>query len=246
MPTFDSAGVSIHYEVFGEGQPIVLVHGFAANLQLNWVASGWIDTLRPLRQVIAIDCRGHGESEKPYDPSAYGEAMEDDVIRLMDHLKIQTADLFGYSMGGRISLGLLARYPRRFSRAILGGVGAGAMRRDSTGIVQALLAHDATSVTDPVAKGYRNFAERTGADLKALAAVRQGFRRLDLDALANVPFPVLIVVGENDAVVGDPHPLAKLIPTAQVMIVPDKDHLTVVADQRFKDAVVAFLSEPDS
>jgi pimeloyl-ACP methyl ester carboxylesterase len=242
MPFFDSAGVSIHYEVFGEGEPIVLVHGFAANLQLNWVAPGWVETLTPVRQVIALDCRGHGESEKLYDSASYGDAMADDVIRLMDHLKIDHADLFGYSMGGRISLGLMARYPKRFSHVVLGGVGAGATRRDSTGIVQAMLAHNAASVSDPIGKGFRLFAERTGGDLKALAAVRQGFRRLDLDALANATMPVLIVVGENDAIVGDPQPLAKLLPTSRLQILSGKDHLTAVADQRFKDAVVAFLT----
>jgi pimeloyl-ACP methyl ester carboxylesterase len=242
MPFFDSAGVRIHYEVFGEGEPLVLVHGFVANLQVNWVATGWVDTLRPLRQVIALDCRGHGESDKPYDPAAYGEAMADDVVRMMDHLEIERADLMGYSMGGRISLDLMTRYGDRFSRAVLGGVGAGATRRDRTSVAQALLAHDASSVSDPIAKGFRLLAERIGGDMKALAAVRQGFRRLDLDALQDVSMPVLMVVGEHDVIVGDPGPLAKLIPGCRLEILSGKDHLTAVADRRFKDAVVGFLS----
>ena len=113
MPAFDSNGVSIHYEVFGENgkPPIVLVHGFAASLDGNWVRPGWIETLTPLRQVVALDCRGHGESEKPYDAEAYGDNMPDDVIRLMDHLNIEKADLFGYSMGSRISTRLMTAHP---------------------------------------------------------------------------------------------------------------------------------------
>jgi pimeloyl-ACP methyl ester carboxylesterase len=245
MPTFDSDGVPIHYEVFGAGKPIVLVHGFASSLQGNWVAAGWVDTLSPYRQVIALDCRGHGESGKPYDPAAYGNSMGDDVIRLMDHLGIDKAELFGYSMGGAISLGLMARYPERFSRVVLGGVGArGPRRGPDSPVARALLTDDPSSIEDPVAKGFRIFAERTGNDLKALAAVNQGDRRrADPETLAKITVPVLIVVGEKDALAGSAEPLANAIPNARLIIIPDKDHLTVVPDQRFKDAVVAFLNE---
>ena len=77
MAVFDSDGVTIHYEVFGEGPPIVLVHGFASNLQDNWVLTGWVKRLLDQgRRVVALDCRGHGESAKPHDPEAYaGGAM---------------------------------------------------------------------------------------------------------------------------------------------------------------------------
>jgi pimeloyl-ACP methyl ester carboxylesterase len=245
MPTFDSAAVPIHYEVFGEGQPIVLVHGFASSLQGNWVRPGWIETLTPLRQVIALDCRGHGESGKPHDPAAYGNLMGDDVIRLMDHLGIEKAELFGYSMGGAISLGLMARYPERFSRVVLGGVGArGPQRGPDSPVARALLTDDPSSIEDPVAKGFRAFAERTGNDLNALGAVNQGDRRrADPETLGKITVPVLIVVGEKDAIAGSSEPLARAIPNARLITIPDKDHLTVVGDQRFKDAVVAFLKD---
>jgi pimeloyl-ACP methyl ester carboxylesterase len=124
MPFFDSNGVHIHYRVFGEGRPIVLVHGFGASLETNWVATGWIETLTPLRQVIAFDCRGHGRSGRPPDPAAYDvEEMNDDVVRLMDHLQIDRADVGGYSMGGGIALRALARDPQRFTAGVVGGVG---------------------------------------------------------------------------------------------------------------------------
>jgi hypothetical protein len=107
---FKSNGVPIHYEVFGEGEPIILVHGFASSLKGNWVTTSWIDTLRPVRKVIALDCRGHGQSGKPRDPKSYGgHEMEDDVVGLMNHLDIQKADLFGYSMGAASSLLRLSR-----------------------------------------------------------------------------------------------------------------------------------------
>ena len=142
MPEFASAGVRIHYEVFGEGKPIVLVHGFAANLRANWVATGWIDVLSPLRQVIALDCRGHGESDKPRDPAAYAaHGMTDDVVRLMDHLGIATADIFGYSMGAGIALRAIVRHPERFTSAVLGGIGFVQPRGGRRpGVAEALLA----------------------------------------------------------------------------------------------------------
>jgi pimeloyl-ACP methyl ester carboxylesterase len=244
MPFFDSAGVQIHYEVFGDGRPLVLVHGFASNLRQNWIAPGWVETLRPLRRVIALDCRGHGESGKPQDPAAYGNAMQDDVVRLMDHLEIEQADLFGYSMGGAISMGLLVRYPERFASAVLGGVGGrGPRRGPDSPVARGMLAKDASEIDDPVAKGFRVFAERTGNDLKALAAVNQGNRFSDLDALRSITVPVLIVVGANDTLVGGAEPIARAIQGSRLVTIPDREHLTVVGDQRFKDVVVAFLRE---
>ena len=243
MATFASGGVNIHYEVFGEGRPIVLVHGFAADLQRNWVAASWTETLSPLRRVIALDCRGHGKSDKPHDPSAYGDAMVDDVIGLMDHLGLDTTDLFGYSMGGRISLQLLARYPERFTSAVLGGVGRLLSHDDGRGeaIRAALLAEDRESIADSVAKGFRAFAEATGADREALAAVRAAWRSLDVDALRRVSIPVLVVVGENDTLVGSGEEIARAFPNGRYLTIPDRDHLTVVPDPRFKEAVVSFL-----
>jgi len=105
-----------------------------------------------------------------------------------------------------------------------------------------MLADDPSTIEDPVAKGFRIFAERNGNDLKALAAVNQSNRFSDLDALRDVTLPVLIVVGENDSLVGGAEPLARAIPTARLITIPDRDHLTVVPDPRFKDAVVKFLS----
>lgn len=248
MPTLDSDGVAIHYEVFGEGKPIVLVHGFAANLELNWVRSGWVDTLTPLRQVVALDCRGHGKSGKPLNPLEYiGNKMSDDVVRVMDELSIEQADLFGYSMGGRISMQLLVGFPQRFTSCVLGGVGGGMTgRARNTAIASGMRADDASTVENPIAKGFRLFAERTGADLGALAAVREGDRRrTDKDALAKLDLPVLIVNGEEDALVGSPDGLAAAIPGAKLLKIPDRNHLTVVPDPRFKAAVVEFLKALD-
>ena len=248
MATFDSGGVQIHYEVFGDEKlrPILLVHGFASSLDGNWVRPGWVDTLLPLRQVIAIDCRGHGESEKPYNPEAYGDNVPKDVIRLMDHLDIEKADLFGYSMGGRISTRLMTTHPERFRSVVLGGIGnrLATRRGGRPNLAEAMLAEDKSQVEDRIAKGFRIFAEATGADLKALAASTRGsWRPVSADDLAKVDMPVLIVVGEDDTLVGSADDLQAAIPNAELLTIPGREHLTVVPDQRFKDAVVRFLQE---
>jgi pimeloyl-ACP methyl ester carboxylesterase len=247
MGIFDSDGVNIHYEVFGEGTPIILVHGFASSLQENWVQTGWVKRLLSAgRGVVALDCRGHGESAKPHDPAAYGgEAMAGDVIRLMDHLGIDRADLMGYSMGGGIALDLILRHPQRFRRVVLGGVG-GVSRgtSESSAIANALSTDDPASISNAVARAFREFAEQRGNDLKALAAcIQRGRSRPEREALAAISVPVLVVVGEKDDVVGGGDALAGAIPGARLVTVPDRDHLTVVPDRRYKEAVLSFLAE---
>lgn len=247
MSTFDSDGVTIHYEVFGDGPPIMLVHGFASSLQDNWGQTGWVKRLESAgRRVVALDCRGHGESEKPHDPAAYqGESMPGDVIRLMDHLSIDRADLMGYSMGGGIALGLIIRRPERFRRAVLAGIGApGPRAGDSSAIADALAADESPRTADTVARDFRAFAIQRGNDLKALAAcMRRGRPAPDRKALAAISLPVLVVVGEKDDLVGRGDTLANAIPGARFVPIPDRDHITAVADPRYKEAVLSFLAE---
>lgn len=245
MPTFDSDGVLIHYEVFGAGPPMVLVHGFASSLDGNWVRPGWIEALTPLRQVIALDCRGHGESSKPHDPEAYAlPKMAGDVLRLMDHLRVGRADLMGYSMGARIALYLAAHHAERFSSVVLGGIGSG-VGRNREAIAAGLRARDPSAVTSERARGFRAFAEANpNNDLQALAACMSAPREPpSAEQTASITLPVLIVTGEKDTLVGSPEQLAAAIPGARAVVVPGRDHLTTVGDRRYKDAVVAFLNE---
>src|SRR6201993_780819 len=125
MPQFPHAGMEIAFLDEGEGEPIVLVHGFASNKEVNWVAPGWVTTLtRARRRAIALDNRGHGASSKLYEPADYDRAvMAEDVRALLDHLGIARADVMGYSMGARITANLAVAHPDRLRSAILGGVG---------------------------------------------------------------------------------------------------------------------------
>ena len=247
MAIFDSDGVAIHYEVSGEGQPIVLVHGFASSLQENWVQTGWVKRLVSAgRRVVALDCRGHGKSAKPRYPSAYGsETMAADVIRLMDDLEIVRADLMGYSMGGAVALDLIMRHAERFRRVVLGGVGAVSRgATESSAIADALSTDKPATIRDAVARAFRQFAEQRDNDLKALAAyMRRRRSRPALEALAAISMPVLVVVGEKDDIVSRADVLADAIPGARLLTVPVRDHLTVVPDRRYKEAVLRFLAE---
>jgi pimeloyl-ACP methyl ester carboxylesterase len=247
---FDSDGVKIHYETFGEGYPIILVHGFTANLKVNWLGPNWVDALQPIRRVVALDCRGHGESDKPHDPEAYGnEIMAGDVLRLMDHLGIEKADLFGYSMGSAISCHLIVHHRERFSSAVLAGTGdrfffeaAGASVTD--GMAKAMLADDPSQITDPMLRGFRALADGIpNNDRIALAACSQHVREpVDRADFARVDIPVLIVNGANDDVAGKADELVAAIPGAKLVLIPDTDHL-VVFDPRAKEPVLSFLEE---
>lgn len=253
MPTFNSNGVTIHYETFGADKPIVLVHGFASSFTRNWRNTSWVECLTQHGyQVIGPDMRGHGASEKFYDPQVYGPAnMAGDVLNLMDHLNLAQADLMGYSMGGGIALYLAMYHPERLRKVVLGGIGDGAIREQENRvrpnlIASALEAATPEAIDDPIARQFRSFAERTANDLKALAAVMRRPRApSDMDRIRQIALPVLIVVGERDKIAGGAARLAETIPNAQLITIPDRDHLSVVGDQRYKDAVLAFLTKTE-
>jgi pimeloyl-ACP methyl ester carboxylesterase len=248
MPTFLHDGVEIAYLDEGEGQPIVLVHGFASNKEVNWVNPGWVTTLtRAGRRVIALDNRGHGQSEKLYEPEAYQtRLMAEDVGALLDHLSIARADVMGYSMGARITAFLAVQHPQRVRSAILGGLGIRLVEGVGlpAAIADALEAPSLAEVTDPTGRMFRAFAEQTKSDLKALAACIRGSRQiLSREQVASVVSPVLIAVGTKDEVAGSAQELAALIPGARALDIPNRDHMLSVGDRVFKAAVVDFLNE---
>lgn len=244
---FDSDGIEIAYEVVGEGTPVVLIHGFASNRQTNWEAPGWYDVLNDAGfQVIAYDGRGHGESGKPHAPSAYGDAlMAMDAVHLLDHLKIERAHFFGYSMGAYVTTHLLGHHEERCLSGVLGGIGehsAVGTIGDPDYLAKAFEAESRKALDDPMLRAYRHFADRLGQDLEAMAAcISQARLPFDADRLSAVQVPVLIVTGEKDKRMGRPEPLAAMFANGEAVCVKRRDHMTTVGDKETKAAVANFL-----
>jgi len=247
MPTFNSDGVEIAYRDTGEGSPVLLIHGFASNIDVNWGDTGWISTLADAgHRVIALDNRGHGASAKLYDKSAYvAPEMAEDARRLLDHLRIADANVMGYSMGARISAFLAIAHPARVRRLVLAGLAANMIEGVPGGeeIARALEADSIADVTGAEPRAFRKFAEQTKSDRKALAAcMRSAREKIDRDALARIGCPVLVVAGELDDIAGPVQPLVDAIPNARGVVLPRRNHMNAVGDRDYKAAVVAFFA----
>ena len=254
MPVFSSDGVEIAYvdlastNVASQKLPVLLIHGFASHLNMNWVSTSWVRTLTEAgHRVIAFDNRGHGGSQKLYGIEDYGAPlMAEDGRRLLDHLGIQRAHVMGYSMGARISAFLVLRHPERVASVVFGGLGVNmvrgmASRGDS--IAEALEAPSLADVTDPGGRVFRAFAEQTKSDLLALAACMRSAREpITAEAIATIQRPVLVAVGTDDVVAGSGGELAALIPGAENFDIVGREHMKAVGDATFKAAVVAFLA----
>ncbi len=248
MPSFHNGSVEIAYLDEGEGDPIVLIHGFASSMSVNWGYTGWVSDLKKAgRRVIALDNRGHGDSTKLYDPEDYHIGlMAGDVKALMDHLDIARADIMGYSMGGRMTAYLAYSAPERVRSAILGGIGIRLIKDPvlADNVAEALEADDPADVTDPLGKTFRSFADQTRSDRRALAACMRGSRRLmTAEEAAAITVPVLIAVGTKDDVAGSAHALAEVMTRAQVLDIPDRDHMRAVGDRVYKAGVQDFLAQ---
>ena len=230
------------------GEPILLVHGFASSATVNWVDTGWVKVLTESgRRAIAFDHRGHGGSDKPHDPEAYAtSAMAGDARRLLDHLDIDRADIMGYSMGARVAACLGLGAPDRVRSIVLGGLGIHLVEGAGlpASVAEAMEAPSAEELSDPTQRMFRRFAEAGGNDLGALAACIRGSRQsLSVADVGRIDCPVLVAVGTNDAVAGDPHRLANLFPRGTALDIPGRDHNPAVGDKIFKSGVSSFLQD---
>lgn len=221
---FDSAGVKIHYTVQGAGQPVILIHGLYADAQRNWGLPGVIADLTPHYRVIALDCRGHGQSDKPTGEGDYGLQMVEDVIRLMDLLHLPSANLVGYSMGGMIALKLAATHPDRVHSVVLGGMGWMQEGSPLQHVWENMGGRGRSGGNPALLHGFAEFAV-TAEQVKALK------------------MPIQVVVGEEDPCrkmyVA---PLLALRPEIPEYVVPKAGHLLCVVKPEFKADLRTALS----
>jgi non-heme chloroperoxidase len=249
--------VKIAFETIGSGQPIMLVHGFGSSRAQNWRDTGWYTTLNEAGYAVtAMDCRGHGESDKPHTTPGYGhDEMSGDVIAVMDAAGLSSPFVMGYSMGGFITIQLMIKHAERVKKLIVGGVGASYLdsaenSRDRVAdpkvrnqIADAMLADDPSKIANPMSRAFRAFADQPGKDRLALAAcMRAATRNLPRDVLAHSTRPVLVVCGEKDELTGGPDALAAAFADGRAVTVPRRDHMTAVGDKVYKEAVLQFLA----
>ncbi|WP_421851274.1 alpha/beta fold hydrolase [Oricola sp.] len=248
MPKFDNLGVTLSFMDEGDpaADPILLIHGFASSMAVNWVGPGWVKTLTGAGyRVIALDNRGHGDSEKLHDPDAYTpEIMAGDSLALLRYLEIGQAHVMGYSMGARISAFLALAAPGTVRSLIFGGLGIGMVEGLGSweGIEAALLADSANDAADARSRAFRVFADQTGSDRIALAAcIRTSRKKLTPEQMGSIAAPTLVSVGTKDDIAGSPHELARLMPDARALDIEGRDHMLAVGDRMFKAGALEFL-----
>lgn len=256
---FDSGGVKIRYFVAGGGEPVLLIHGFASNLQMQWELPGIIQSLSAEYQVIAFDSRGHGKSGKPHASEKYGREMVEDAVRLLDHLGIEKAHVVGYSMGGMIASKLVTTHPNRVHSAVLGGSGGLREGEDPTlfhqvaesleqgrGIgllIEAITPAGRAKPTEQQIAAVNALIAMIN-DTKALAAVVRGFEELAVadDELSSTRIPMLAVIGADDPLKKDVDGLKNRMAHLEVLVIENADHMTAFASPAFRKALCGFLA----
>jgi pimeloyl-ACP methyl ester carboxylesterase len=225
--TFDANGVKISYFVQGKGAPVVLIHGWLSAAGINWALPGTSDLLAKDYQVIALDVRGHGLSDKPTKEEAYGPELVQDVVRLLDHRKIKKAHIVGYSMGGIIDGNFIAKRPDRVLSGTLGGMGW-------------------LKVGGAAQWGFAQIA-KNDPNANALAICGRSLTKLALteDEIKSIRVPVTVLVGDKDDFVKRLYvePLKKVRKDWTVIEIKDANHITCILKQQFREEIAAWLKK---
>jgi pimeloyl-ACP methyl ester carboxylesterase len=240
---FDSNGVQIRYVEQGDGPPVVMLHGYTGTLDRHFVSNGVFATIAKDHRAIAMDLRGHGKSGKPHDPKAYGDELASDVVRLLDHLKIERAHIVGYSLGAVIAGRLVSTNPERLASAAFIGhhpdreiSGADAkFVEDSIRELESDLpfrslavAIQPTGTPMPSDEELRKLVAPLAAanDVKALAAMwRGGAFLLTTDAVLKAArFPMIEIIGTLDPAVSEVESLRKAHPQIKMLVLEGATH----------------------
>ena len=221
--SFDAKGVKIHYLVAGKGEPVVLIHGLHSSAELNWKLPGIVAELAKDHQVLALDLPGHGRSDKPENDEAYGTQLVEDVVLLLDHLKLKKAHVVGYSVGGMVAMKLMATHPDRVISGTLGGMG---WFREGSGL---------QTVWDrmPAREGGRT-PPAFIKNVSKLAITEQELKAISL--------PVKVIVGDRDPInklyVA---PLRRVRTDWPVVEISDAGHLNCVVKDQFRQEIASWV-----
>lgn len=245
-----SGDATIRYEVHGSGAPVMLLHGFSSSFRRNWHGVGWTQLfVEQGRRVLGPDLRGHGRSSKFYTYDSYWPRLLcQDVLAVQDDADANPTDLIGFSMGGGLALQFAMLYPERVRRLVLAGIGDKVLRSTAipmtpSVIAQALEAPDPSTITSPVGKQFRLFAQKTANDLPALAAMMRGPGWPGrVDDLRPLTVPTRVILAETDTFMPETERLRAALPDAEFVTVPSTDHLSLVLSPEFKRLSSAFLA----
>jgi len=256
---FDADGLRLHYTDEGVGPPVVLLHGFAVNADLNWRRPGLTAALARDFRVIALDLRGHGLSEKPHEAGRYGQQMVDDVVRLLDHLGLDEAQVVGYSLGGFIALKLAVTHPGRVRS--IAPLGSG-WEPPEHPTFQAALHEFASALArgesvGPLAAGLGGKREPPGVlhrlwvnlltgylnDPQALVAMIRGLPELAVTEaeLRALELPVCSIAGDRDPLRASLDSMRGLLRDHTVRVIEDADHLTATMRPELLETLRSFL-----
>ena len=228
MPYADNNGVKIHYEVEGEGPPLVLQHGFTRSLQ-GWRDNGYVAALKNDYKLIMVDSRGHGASDKPHDPEAYEMKLRvGDILAVMDAEGVSKAHYWGYSMGGQIGFELAKRAPERFHSLILGGMHPYPRDASDFGqrieiLKQGMEAYVASLDTEPDPQSKALLLANDGEALAAALDKTQRWPGTE-DVLASMTMPCLLFAGEADAFFEGSKKAAAHMPNSTFFSMPGLNH----------------------
>ncbi len=258
---FDSNGVKIRYLVKGRGEPVLLIHGFTANIEMQWDLPGIMTALAKKYQVIAFDNRGHGKSGKPHDVNKYGMEMVEDAVRLLNHLKIRQAHVVGYSMGAMLTNKLIVTHPERVLSATLGGAaglreggylklfdGLADSLAQGKGLGPLIVALTPPGRPKPTTEQLQfiNKFVMVSNDPKALAAVVRGWKSLVIteDQLKANRVPTLAIVGADDPLKKGVDQLqGRLSALEKTVVIDGADHITAPARAEFRLNLEKFLQK---
>jgi pimeloyl-ACP methyl ester carboxylesterase len=227
MDSFNSNGVKIAHSVQGKGEPVVLIHGWLSSAGINWEAPGISAALAKDFQVIELDVRGHGHSDKPTKEEDYGDELVADVVRLLDHLKVKKAHVVGYSMGGIIAGNFMAKHPDRVLSGTLGGMGW--LKKGGAGAIGFAM----IGKNDPNAKPLTI----CGRSLAKLA--------LTEDEIKSIKVPVTILVGDKDDLIKKLYvePAQGVRKDWPVVEIDDANHINCIVKKQFKEEIQKWLKK---